>query len=517
MGLRINTNLNAMTALRRLKITDRETNTSLERLATGLRINRGSDDPSGLVISEQLRGQLSALDQAVDNSQNASNIISIADAALAEVGAILVDIQDSIVFSLNTGGSSPAQIAAEQDAVDQAIASIDRIAATTRYSDRGLLNGTAAFNLEDDRPNILDDLRIRSATFAGGNLQRTFTVNILRNPQRAEIMVSGAVVVGASVLRVSGLRGTEDIVLASGSNEAQIASAVNAVAGYTGIYASGTTARLNFFSDEFGLSEMVRIEVIDGRISGTALRIRNDSGVLASGGFTQPPLTAGTLITDRGLDGQTRFEGQIFTGVGREFNILSRAANIGFRIDPELVGTASSATFTVGNTGLNFQLNELPRPTDRLSVGIDSIATALLGFETFRDRLEESIIGISAGVTSGSYIMKGGFLNTLLTGGSNDLTANPRNAAEIVRSAIDQVASIRGFLGAIQAGSIQPNIDSLGVAIENITATLSDLRDLDFAEETARFTRNQILFQAGISVIASANATPQSVLALLQG
>lgn len=516
MGLRINTNLNAITALRRLKITDREVNTSLERLSTGLRINRGADDPSGLVISEQLRGQLSALNQAVDNSQNASNIISIADAALAEVGTILVDIQDSIVFALNTGGSSPAQIAAEQDSVDQAIAAIDRIAATTRYSDRGLLNGTAGFNLEGNRPDLLDDLQVRSATFAGGSLQRTFTVNILRDPQRAEVNISGANVIGSTVVRISGMRGTTDVVLASGADDAGIAQAINAVAGFTGVFASGTSSNLNVFSEEYGLSQSIRIEVISGSISGTAARVMGDAGTYTSAGMTQPTLTAGVLMTDRGLDGQVRFEGQIFTGVGRSFSILSKAANLEFKLDPELIGTASSASFVIGNTGLNFQLNELPRPTDRLSVGIGSVASALLGFEAIRDRLEESVVGISAGAAASSYILTGGFLNTLSTGGDNDLTNDPRNAANIVRSSIDQVASLRGFLGAIQAGSINPNIDSLGVAIENITATLSDLRDLDFAEETSAFTRNQILFQAGISVIGTANSTPQSVLKLLQ-
>ena len=171
MGLRINTNLGTITALRTLGINDRNLGKSLERLSTGLRINRGADDPSGLVISEQLRGQLRALNQSVTNSQNASNLISIADAALQEVSNLLVGLQNSIVFALNTGGSSPAQVAAEQDAVDQAVAAIDRIAATTRFSDRGLLNGTAGFVLTDDRPDELDDLRVRSMSFQPGRKQ----------------------------------------------------------------------------------------------------------------------------------------------------------------------------------------------------------------------------------------------------------------------------------------------------------------------------------------------------------
>ena len=89
MGLRINTNVSSIRALRNLRANDRNQARSLERLSTGLRINRGSDDPSGLVISEQLRSQVAALQQATTNSQNAMNLISVADAALGEVSNLL--------------------------------------------------------------------------------------------------------------------------------------------------------------------------------------------------------------------------------------------------------------------------------------------------------------------------------------------------------------------------------------------------------------------------------------------
>ena len=158
MGLRINTNISSIRALRTLRENDRMQSRSLERLSTGLRINRGSDDPSGLVISEQLRSQIHALEQSVSNSQNASNLISVADAALGEVSTLLVQIQDSIVFAQNTGGSTPDQIAAEQDAVDQAVAAIDRIASTTRFADRPLLNGNSEFQIASSLADFFDDV-----------------------------------------------------------------------------------------------------------------------------------------------------------------------------------------------------------------------------------------------------------------------------------------------------------------------------------------------------------------------
>ena len=170
MGLRINTNVSSIRALRNLRANDRNQARSLERLSTGLRINRGSDDPSGLVISEQLRSQVAALQQATTNSQNAMNLISVADAALGEVSTLLVQIQDSIIFAQSTGGATPAQISAEQDAVDQAISAIDRIAATTRFADRPLLNGNAEYQVSASLPDFFDDVEIKSANFSGNNL-----------------------------------------------------------------------------------------------------------------------------------------------------------------------------------------------------------------------------------------------------------------------------------------------------------------------------------------------------------
>src|SRR5262245_42206159 len=147
MTLRINTNLAAIRALRNLRSTDQAQQTSLERLSTGLRINRASDDPSGLVISEQLRGQISGLQQASENTQGATNMIGTADAALQQVSDLLNNIRQSAIFALNTGASSPDQVAAEQASVDQAIEAINRIAQTTRYADGSLLNGNKGYNV----------------------------------------------------------------------------------------------------------------------------------------------------------------------------------------------------------------------------------------------------------------------------------------------------------------------------------------------------------------------------------
>jgi flagellin len=522
MGLRINTNTTAVTALRNLRLNDRNLATSLERLSTGLRINRAADDPSGLVISEQLRAQIEALNQATRNTQDASNLLAVADSALQEVADLIIEIQQSILFAMNTGAASPDQILAEQDAVDNALAAIDRIAATTRYADRPLLNGQGDFVLLSTAPATLDNLNIRSVSFAPGELSRTFTITVTQEPQRAAIRIAGVSgVTGGTTLRIHGGRGTQDVVLASGANDLDVAQAINTVAGFTGVWASGVAGvNVTMFSEDWGSRHLIRIESVAGNLSSAGISTLSTGGV-----FTPAPvginLTPQEIVTDRGLDAIAATNGLTFGSQGRHFSIVEPTVQLEFDLDPDLLtasGTATfSASFVVGNTGLQFQVNEFPFPSDRLQFGIDSVQTSLLGFEPYRDRLDESVAGVSTAAVSTAYILKGGFLSTLKTGAGNDLFQNPGNALSVSRAALNDVSSLRGFLGALGAQNVQPAIRQLGVAIENLGASLSTIRDLDFAEEVSNFTKRQILFQSGIAVLANANSVPQAVLSLITG
>ena len=229
MGLRINTNIPSLTALRMLKTSDRNLSVSLERLSTGLRINRAADDPSGLVISEQLRAQISSLQQAAENASNASNLLNTAEASLDEVSALLIQIRESAIYALNTGGASIEQIIAEQDSVDQAIEAIDRIAATTRFATRSLLNGESAFNVRSQSPSILD-LNPISVTFDQTTSETTFDLTVNQGASQATFSATGGGVVasgGSVTLRVTGNEGTEDLTIPSGATVSAFESSIN--------------------------------------------------------------------------------------------------------------------------------------------------------------------------------------------------------------------------------------------------------------------------------------------------
>lgn len=248
MGLRINNNVSSLSALNKLRANDRAQQQSLERLSSGLRINRASDDPSGLVVSEKLRGQISSLGQALQNTQNDINLLNTAEAALGEIGDILVDMRSSVVFALNTGFASGDQIRAEQEKMNQSLVAIDRIAASTRFANRNLLNGESDFQVQRTAGGAFDELTVRSARLAPGATAQNYDVNISQLAERATLVsnvaLSGEQTVvegsgGFATLRVSGAKGSADIQLGAGSTVQDLVSAVNQNTSSTGVYAAG--------------------------------------------------------------------------------------------------------------------------------------------------------------------------------------------------------------------------------------------------------------------------------------
>ena len=138
---RINTNIPALQGIHRLQDNQTELNLRLERLSTGLRINRGKDDPAGLIGSERLRYEIRGIQQAIENSSRASNVVSTAEGALNETSALLLDLQALVVSSANESGLTQEEIRANQLQIDSILESIDRIAHTTAFAGKKLLDG----------------------------------------------------------------------------------------------------------------------------------------------------------------------------------------------------------------------------------------------------------------------------------------------------------------------------------------------------------------------------------------
>jgi len=144
MSLRINHNLAALNAHRNLLNTTGDLSSSMQKLSSGFRINQGSDDPAGLVISEQFRAQVAGLNQAIDNSEGSISMVQTAEGALNEINNLLISMRELAIHAANEGFNDADQLAADQAEIENAIATIDRIAQNTQFGTKKLLDGSNA-------------------------------------------------------------------------------------------------------------------------------------------------------------------------------------------------------------------------------------------------------------------------------------------------------------------------------------------------------------------------------------
>ena len=158
MSLRINQNIEALTANRYLAQNDAMLSKSIEKLASGQKINSATDGPASLVISENLRSQIGSLKEAAQNSEIAASVVQTAEGAMDEVSRLLVNIRQRAVAAANTGVNNELVVAASQSEIQNALSSIDRIAQNTQFGSKPLLNGTnpeLEFQIGADKGNTL--------------------------------------------------------------------------------------------------------------------------------------------------------------------------------------------------------------------------------------------------------------------------------------------------------------------------------------------------------------------------
>ena len=162
MSLRINNNIESMNAHRSLLMNDRALSKSLERLASGQKVNRAADDPAALVISEHMRAQVSGMEQAIKNNEVAISLVQTAEGSMNEISSILVSLRQRAISAANVGASDQDMIDANQAEVENGLASIDRVVSSTQFGHYKLLDGTNAAKTitnEDGSITIQEGLR----------------------------------------------------------------------------------------------------------------------------------------------------------------------------------------------------------------------------------------------------------------------------------------------------------------------------------------------------------------------
>lgn len=468
---RINTNVNSLIAQRVLRNNNNSVNSSLERLSTGLRINRGADNPAGLIASENLRAEKTGIQAALDNASRATNIVGTAEGGLNEVSSLLNELQGLVGSTANAAGLSAEEVSANQLQVDSILSTVNRLAQATSFQGKKLLDGSLDYTTANVSTTNIDAFKINSAKLVDG-VDTQVLVEVVTSAQVAAVNITSGAANSPFTIEVAGKLGTQQLSFGSGTSITSVRDAINAVTAATGVSAvvSGSNLRIN--STEFGSSQFVTVKAIQGDFES---------------------LTQGSTGTQNGTDAVVRVNGAAAEVDG--LKVSYRSSNLDVEIDlAQAFNTnAASTTFDITGGGANFSLGSKVTEADKVSLGIGSVSTGSLGNNSV------------------------GFLSSLQSGGSNSLTSgNLVNSQKIVDAAIRQVSQVRGRLGAFQKFVVGSTVNNLGVALENANAAESAIRDTDFAEETSKLTRNQILSQAATTVLAQANAVPQQALSLLQ-
>ncbi len=495
----INTNIASLTAQRALNTSQNELNVSLNRLSTGLRINSARDDAAGLAIANRFTSQIRGLNQAIRNANDGISLAQVSEGALQESTNILQRIRELSIQSANSTNSASDRASLNSE-VNQLKQQLDAIANNTEFNGLKVLDGTFVSQSFQVGANANQTISVSIAGARGQDLaNNTVSAANTTVDQGTASTANGAVdlatvgtnTIAAQTLTISGTLGSTTVAVTAGDSAFTIAANVSNAEASTGVTAdASSTATLGTLS-------------ADGTVTLT----------LGSGGATQT-ISASVTTTDLSalateINKVAGTTGISATANGGELS-LTQAEGRDINIENFNHSTAS-ATVVVGSTSLATD------PETLTQGAADS--TIVSGTVTFNSSNSFSVSS-SVANTAGSILDVAadtavGSTQELVSSIDISSQSGAQSAIQIVDSALATVSSIRADLGAVQ-NRFQSTIANLSATSENIAAARSRIQDADFAAETASLTRNQILQQAGISVLAQANALPQQVLGLLQ-
>jgi len=460
--MRINHNIAALNTYRQLTAGSTNASKSMEKLSSGLRINRAGDDAAGLAISEKMRGQIRGLEQASRNAQDGISLIQTAEGALNETHSILQRMRELSVQASNATQTDEDREALQAE-VKQLVSEIDRIGNTTEFNTKSLLNG---------EQNQSSDLSTPGTANIQGVKVKDFMVT--------------------------------DIYTLTVANADEVATDINA--GGTGLDNSTEINLSTTSNGDFNIGDTYSIKVEDGTNTGKKISLLDSTGALVGSVADDVDTSSGTTTFTVGSDVLT-VDNTAITGNGTATFTVGESADytlsdsnsntvaslsgevttdgkiklggLELTVDNTLTNNSSDTQITVSGEGLRFQIGANESQTTSLTIG-DMRATAL------------GVDGVDISTQSGA-----------------------ESAISTIDTAIKSVSEERAKLGASQ-NRLEHTINNLGTASENLTAAESRIRDVDMAKEMMQFTKNNILSQAAQSMLAQSNQMPQGVLQLLR-
>lgn len=505
MSMRVNHNVSALNAHRNLVNNNREMSSTLEKLSSGLKINRAADSPASLVISEQMRAQITGLDQAIDNSETAVSLIQTTEANLAEVNNLLVSIRQLAIHASNEGVNDEVMLAADQGEINNALETIGRISKQAQFGAKKLLDGSRGASGSTTGEN----LEFVGASLAtGDSREQGFNVYVTQESTRSTTT-------GTTALTQEIVSAGEQITIIEDGKMAIYKSNADDTK-ETLIQNLQNEINRNGLQIDIGLSESGQIEATH-REYGADYKFQvlsSTAGVLS--------MEAGQIeTTEAGLDIKGTINGESATGKGQILTGVKGAKcvdglSIRYYGDGKDGPLEGCEVADMEDPNAEEQIPPEQFPEAGKSVGRVFVAQNSMKFQVGAN--QNQTVGISVRGSNpeglGRGVMNSSGFDSLAD--VNVLTfQEAQDSILLIDEAISQVTSERGNLGAFQKNTLESNLANLRIQNENLVSSESIIRDVDMAKEMANFTKSQIKSQAATAMLAQANQLPQNVLRLL--
>jgi len=548
--MRIQHNLSAMNAHRNLGANNARTSKNLEKLSSGYKINRAGDDAAGLAISEKMRAQISGLSMAQNNAHDGISLIQTAEGGLNETHSILQRMKTLATQSANGTYDNDVDRANIQKEVTALKSEIDRISDSTNYNGINLLDGSLGKSSATGGTDV--SLELSNAAKAGGsygfvdakagvystavltaasaaNPGEEITMSLTINDGSNDTMEISLVAKDAKTLVASD--GTEYAITSGGATDAQLATAFVAELKKTDLSDSFKieldTNKVKFTALEKGTdAPSIVSSTTTDNLGGT--EAINSTGItfdtVATDGYETVDVTALKVWDGKADGGGNDVADAMFEVNGEKFLYAGSGVTdeqIATLADQDItaVKTAASAAAATGDRAA--MITAINNKT-----GIDATLSTTAGKIELKAS-NSAVAGSNKGLTlqigdtaekfNKVTVSVGNMDSNSIGIGGIDVSSQDGAAASIekIKTAIDNVSSTRGDLGALQ-NRLEHTINNLSVTEENMTSAESRIRDVDMAKEMMDFTKNNILNQAAQSMLAQANQQPQGVLQLLQ-
>jgi flagellin len=478
MDFSLLTNLNAMVATYYLGQTNQAIAQSVQRLSTGLQINSPSDNPSGFVIANSLQSQIDGMNQSISNIQDSNNMMKTTASAVTQVSTLVNDIKTSALDAQ----ANPSNAGIDQTSIQQALQSLNNIAGSTYYGSKNLLNGSAGTTANVTNSSDISGISF-GGTFGNGITQNgPVTVTVTQAATAATVTGSVSYASTSATFATSGsitING-QTVNVNAGDSVQTMMNNINSVANVSGVTAGFTSGHVVLTQENYGSNFSVNESETGSFITSGGASVANGTNAVAS-------VTAMTEINNNTQPVTTTFTGGQSPGTSG----LLLTDSYGNSVTLTPAGNTTSTS--------NVQVGEVSSNAATFQIGPNSGQTASFSFQN-----------MTAG-NLGTGVISGQNLDTI------DVTTptGAANAVQIATAAAQQVTTYAASIGNFQNNVLTATQNYLSSSVTNLTASVSQIMDVNVAQESTNLANLSQLQQSGVAALYTANNSMNSLVSKL--